>query len=206
MLASTNHFASAFKNNCLVRPRKPDTQLPITDLESSINYDSAATAQQLHQQDKDTVFLKEQNYEGVESRNETKHDSIKQQRKSKRQIYEISDLPNLLQSDDKFYKHLQELRHENKKTLKMLEKFYRPVTQADLDRKSQVKSSDFIERMKYDEKNESNSKFVSSMYDSITNEHKEDEYGDRRDAENGYFGYSEDYDRSSHASVDYGGI
>eukprot|EP00794_Sanderia_malayensis_P019971 gene19971-21926_t len=158
MQASSNHFASSFKNNCVVRPRKPDTQLPTTELESSMNYENS-------EKNKSRLYVKDDNDELNGMSYEVEQEN--QGRDGRKKIYEVQDLPKLLLSDDKFYKHLQELRHENKKTLKMLEKFYRPVTDADQEKAARPMPMDFIEKMKQDQQIENNSKFVNGLYDDI---------------------------------------
>ncbi len=162
MAASVDHFSSAFKNCCLVRPRKPETQLPMTDQESLTYNDGHQPISSPSDSEKalEATRMREEKEKGK---------SILKNKTKKEEMYEINELPHLLKSDDKFYKHLHELRQENKKTLKMLEKLYKRGTETGEQSFYSKNSTDLVRKMKYDEEYDNRDKFIQGVYEDIAN-------------------------------------
>ena len=162
MSTSHNHFETVFKNSCLIRPINPATQLPATTLDYTSH-------------DKPVEYFLDRHFEkSGKHKSSLDHPEFIGSPASQTnnpissEIYDQKDLPNLLQNDTKFYRHLQELRHENKKTLKMLETVYKSRQNENGLSNSKKNPSNFISSMRQDQDREKNSKLVQSMYDSIT--------------------------------------
>ena len=172
MATSQSHFATAFKNNCIVRPRHPETRLPLTanDLTEDsgrgeiFKCRSSKSKMQTTMLDEDL----ERHYTDIQAEDSAKEqqENLDLETTSSRSF--DHDLSNLLQDDQKFYKHLKSLRRENKKTMKMLEKFChsKPRTEESIDPKRQ----DFVERIRSEVKADENDVLVHKLYDSITND------------------------------------
>ena len=179
-MASSDHFAAVFKHRCISRPRNPDTNLPLTT-DDVINDESSYTESSLKNEDR---LLHERQLDEELERNRSDLNKDEDQAvTSKTEIGDYhsklleNDLANLLQDDTKFYKHLQALRLENKKTLKMLEKFYhsRPRGPGGKEPK------DFVTKMRNEVDAEKDALFAKKVYNSITNsntEENEDNYSE----------------------------
>ena len=179
MTTSNGHFLTTFKNSCVARPRHPDTRLPVTSNET-VNEDngSIGTGYQ-NKKDKLAQSLLEIKIDEELERNrldcnELNGNALKERSKTDKGKSNLvsydQDLSNLLQDDEKFYRHLKALRHENKRTLKMMEKFYYTRPQE----KTPKIAEDLISKMKQEADSEESHLFVHKVYDSITNSNQED--------------------------------
>eukprot|EP00795_Rhopilema_esculentum_P003093 gene3093-1383_t len=188
MTTSSSHFLTTFKNSCVARPRHPDTRLPVTSNEAvnedngsiGTSYQSKANklAQSLLEIKLDEEL--ERNRLDCNALNSKALDESSTTDKGKNNLVSYDqDLSNLLQDDDKFYKHLKALRHENKRTLKMMEKYYytRPRE------KTPQSAKDLISKMKQEADSEESHLFVHKVYDSITNSNQEDNALNQEDLE-----------------------
>lgn len=185
-MASEHHFAAAFKNNCVARPRHPDSNLPLTNEEALLG---ETLAQNRSSVDKEKMLLFEKELDEDMERNRSDlngNESAAENDSCHSQIID-NDLKNLLHDNVKFYKHLKSLRLENKKTLKMLERFHR--SKPDPQDCSSEQSKDFVVKMKNEVEKEKEELFANKVYDVITNPDEERYSNDSefRKESNGYW-------------------
>lgn len=183
-----NHFASAFKNNCVTRPRHPDSNLPLTK-DEALFLQTASQGPGLIEKEKRLLHEEELDEELERNRTdiirEDHNDTVRvdsDQSHSKRFDNELS---NLLQDDAKFYKHLQALRLENKKTLRMLERFYHTKSHVHQDDQPR----DLVSRMRNEAEVERDDLFARKVYNAVTNSNTEDadeQYDEYRQRNNGH--------------------
>ena len=189
MATSQNHFATAFRNNCIVRPRHPETRLPLTASDLREDSGRGETFKNRSNKSKMQTTVLDEDLERCLTDLQAE-DSAKEQQENLDSETTSSrsfdhDLSNLLQDDQKFYKHLKSLRRENKKTMKMLERFYhsKPRTEENIDPKRQ----DFVERMRSEVKADENDVFVRKLCDSITNDSQHESAEDDSRQGDAYF-------------------
>ena len=196
MASSNNHFAAAYKNSCISRPRHPNTNLPLT-MEETAKDESSYKESPLKKETR-LMFERQLDEELERSRldlytEEDEHEATVAEIEDFHSKVLENDLTNLLQDDAKFYKHLQVLRLENKKTLKMLEKFYRSRPRS-RSRETNEKPRDFVTKMKSEFNEEKDAAFANSVYFAITNSNTEESEESNNDNAN-YKSIS--YDRHS---------
>ena len=172
-MSSRSHFATAFKNNCISRPRHPETNLPLTIEEA--NQEKGLHSESSVEKEKRLLQERQLDEELERNRSDLNTDDSEEitgtESKDPHSMLLENDLTNLLQDDAKFYQHLQTLRLENKKTLKMLERFYksRPRSRDTSDR-----PGDFLTSMRNEVDAEKDALFANRIYDSIANSNTEE--------------------------------
>ena len=128
MTMKSAHFASSFKQSCVIAPRQRGTKLPTTELERSMNGDDFNEDEHFNP-DSDYQEVLYDESEAVNSRPPAAKVMPKaksdQSMSFRNQSFSQEELSELLRDDDKFFDHLQELKRENKKTLKALERLYK---------------------------------------------------------------------------------
>jgi len=144
-MTSAHSFAS-FTNSCIVQPRNPSTHLPSSHLERTsvgvqenidikrkssrrkgtrekvINsYQASPSLSQMKKKSSVSFSLAHEKentrYENIEHENDTEcgNNSV---------CFDTSQLKTLIDDDDRFFQHLQVLKHENEKTLNTLKRLY----------------------------------------------------------------------------------
>lgn len=173
-MASNNHFATVFKHNCISRPRNPGTNIPLTTDDVIYNEDSYTESTESPLKNEERLMYEKQLDEELE-RNRSDMNKDDQDETSKVEIEDYhsklldNDLAHLLQDDVKFYKHLQALRLENKKTLKMLEKFYHSRPRGSNGKEPR----DFVTKMRNEVAAEKDVLFANKVYDCIASSNTE---------------------------------
>ena len=192
-MSSQNHFATAFKNNCMSRPRHPETNLPLTT-EEALNGGNTSVNESSLEMQKRLTYERQLDEELERSRadfntgeDEEEHEKTESGKYHSKII--DNDLTNLLQDDTKFYKHLQALRLENKKTLKMLERFYHSKPRS---KEPSKPPRDFISKMKHEVDAEKEDILANKIYDSIASsnaEESEENYNESKNDDYRYLGF-----------------
>jgi len=194
-MSSRSHFATAFNNNCVSRPRHPETNLPLTIEEA--NQEKGLYNESSFEKERRLLHERQVDEELERNRSDWYTDDNEEiartESKNPHTMLLENDLTNLLQDDTKFYQHLQALRLENKKTLKMLERFYksRPRSKDAGDR-----PRDFLTSMRNEVDAEKDALFANRIYDSIANSNTEESEETNSASNNDNYG-TMDFDKHS---------